>query len=185
MSATMDVDHFEKYFRCKVVYITGRTFPIQVRYSTEDVDDYLGSSISTVLSLHQSVPMDEHFLVFLTGQEEIETCITVIKESLQNRGITRKMEVLALYASLSQQYQEKVFKSYKKDVRRVIISTKIAETSLTIPGIRHVIDSGRVKQKQFVANTGMQLLKVCYCSRAQVWQRAGRAGRESAGNVYR
>ena len=181
----MDVDHFEKYFRCKVVYITGRTFPIQVRYATEDVDDYVSTTISTVLSLHQSVPMDEHFLVFLTGQDEIESCIAVIKESIQARGILRKMELLPLYASLSQQYQEKVFKNYKKDQRRVIISTNIAETSLTIPGIRHVIDSGKVKQKQFVANTGMQLLKVCPCSRAQVWQRAGRAGRESAGNVYR
>lgn len=185
MSATMDVDHFERYFRCKVVYITGRTFPIQVRYSTADVDDYLGTSISTVLNLHQNVPMDEHFLVFLTGQEEIDTTVKVLKESLQVRGSSRKMEVLPLYASLSQQYQEKVFKSYKPNIRRVIVSTNIAETSLTIPGIRHVIDSGRVKQKQYIANTGMQLLKVCFCSRAQIWQRAGRAGRESSGNVYR
>ena len=69
--------------------------------------------------------------------------------------------------------------------RRVIVTTNIAETSLTIPGVRHVIDTGRVKQKKYHPATGMQLLKVCWCSKAQSWQRAGRAGRESTGNVYR
>jgi len=186
MSATMDVDHFSKYFKCKVVYLEGRTFPINVRYAQSEFDDYIGASISTCLELHKSHPPNEHFLIFLTGQDEIEAAVRILREQISMSIANKiKMEILPLYAALNQNQQMKVFRPVKEGTRRVVISTNIAETSLTIPGIRHVIDSGRVKQKQYNTGSGMQLLKICWCSKAQVWQRAGRAGRESQGNVYR
>lgn len=95
------------------------------------------------------------------------------------------MKVLPLYAQLPQSKQLEVLKSTGKHVRKVILSTNIAETSITIPEIKFVIDSGRVKQKNFNPGTQVESLKVCKISQAQAWQRTGRAGRESAGTCYR
>jgi len=99
-----------------VVYLEGRTFPINVRYALEDYDDYTGAAISTVLSLHSRLPLIEHFLVFLTGQDEIDAACKILKEQLsQDEKIkkTQKMEILPLYAALSQSQQLKVFKPAK------------------------------------------------------------------------
>ena len=97
-----------------VVYLEGRTFPINVRYATQDFDDYIGAAISTVLSLHSTLPPNEHFLVFLTGQDEIEATVRILKEQLTaSIGNRNKMEILPLYAALSQQQQLKVFKPLK------------------------------------------------------------------------
>lgn len=95
------------------------------------------------------------------------------------------MKVLPLYAQLAQNKQLEVLKRTQQGVRKVILSTNIAETSLTIPGIKFVIDSGVVKQKTFNPSNRVESLKVTKISQAQAWQRTGRAGRESEGTCYR
>ena len=75
MSATMDVDHFSKYFNCRVLYLEGRTHPVSVYYSDSNHEDYIGATLSTVLDLHRRVNQTESILVFLTGRDEIEACL--------------------------------------------------------------------------------------------------------------
>lgn len=93
--------------------------------------------------------------------------------------------VMPLYASQQSTAQQKVFQPSKEGTRKIILATNIAETSLTIPGIKHVIDSCRVKAKVHQASTGLDILRVVKTSQAQAEQRTGRAGRDSEGNCYR
>ncbi|XP_062572851.1 ATP-dependent RNA helicase DHX33-like [Saccostrea cucullata] len=183
MSATMDVDHFSAYFNAApVLYLEGRQYPVQVYY----VSQYTFSSIVTLFQIHRAEPPNNDILMFLTGQEEIESAVRTI------RDITRTAEenmaplvVCPLYAALPSHAQLKVFKPTPKGCRKVIVATNIAETSVTIQGIKFVVDSGVVKAKVFNPNSGLDLLKVVKVSKAQALQRTGRAGRESAGSCYR
>lgn len=187
MSATMDVDHFSAYFNAApVLYLEGRQYPVQVFYAPEPQSDYTFSSIVTLFQIHRVEPPNKDVLMFLTGQEEIESAVKTI------RDITRSTEenmaplvVCPLYAALPSHAQLKVFKPTPRGCRKVIVATNIAETSVTIQGIKFVIDSGVVKAKVFNPNSGLDLLKVVRVSKAQALQRTGRAGRESAGSCYR
>jgi len=128
MSATMDVDHFSKFFGSQVLYLEGRTHPINIHHSLENFDDYIGATLSTILSLHSKLPIAESFLVFLTGQDEIEACHRTLRDQLQLPGNSQmpKMECLPLYAALSPQQQMRIWDSPKLGKRRVILSTNIA-----------------------------------------------------------
>lgn len=187
MSATMDVDHFSAYFNAApVLYLEGRQYPVQVFYAPEPQSDYTFSSIVTLFQIHRVEPPNKDVLMFLTGQEEIESAVKTI------RDITRSTEenmaplvVCPLYAALPSHAQLKAFKPTPRGCRKVIVATNIAETSVTIQGIKFVIDSGVVKAKVFNPNSGLDLLKVVRVSKAQALQRTGRAGRESAGSCYR
>lgn len=187
MSATMDVDHFSAYFNAApVLYLEGRQYPVQVFYAPEPQSDYTFSSIVTLFQIHRVEPPNKDVLMFLTGQEEIESAVKTI------RDITRSTEenmaplvVCPLYAALPSHAQLKAFKPTPRGCRKVIVATNIAETSVTIQGIKFVIDSGVVKAKVFNPNSGLDLLKVVRVSKAQALQRTGRAGRESAGACYR
>lgn len=126
-------------------------------------------------------------LIFLTGKDEIESLchqIRTISKSPDLEG-RPQMKVFALYSSMPQNRQMDVFHQTLENHRKVIVATNIAETSITIPGIRYVIDTGVVKTKTYDAVTGMDSLKVTKISQAQAWQRTGRAGRESEGICYR
>ena len=92
---------------------------------------------------------------------------------------------MPLYAAQQFSAQQKVFIPTKEGARKIILATNIAETSLTIPGVKHVVDSCRVKAKVHQASTGLDILRVVKVSQAQAWQRAGRAGRDSEGHCYR
>lgn len=125
-------------------------------------------------------------LIFLTGQEEIETMVNQIRSILKSTQIQGPaMRIFSMYAQLPQTKQMEIFNPLPSGTRKVIISTNIAETSLTISGIRYVIDSGVVKRKVYDPITGMDTLKICKISQAQAWQRSGRAGREAEGYCYR
>ena len=146
-------------------------------------------------------PEKEDILVFLTGQEEIESMARDIRliandssttgSSMnllfQNNSTTfqpnKKLIVIPLYAAQQLTVMNKIMSP--TDKRKIILATNIAETSLTIPRVKYVIDSCRVKAKSHHASTGLDLLKVCKISKAQALQRTGRAGRESEGNSYR
>ncbi|KAM6402916.1 ATP-dependent RNA helicase DHX33 [Rhynochetos jubatus] len=187
MSATMDVDLFSQYFDgAPVLYLEGRQHPIQVFYTKEPQKDYLQAALVSIFQIHQEAPPSHDILVFLTGQEEIEamtkTCRDIAK-SLPDSS--PPMVVAPLYASLPYHRQLHVFQAAPKGCRKVILATNIAETSITIPGIKYVVDTGMVKAKKYNPETGLEVLAVQQVSKAQAWQRAGRAGREDSGICYR
>ncbi|XP_075708976.1 ATP-dependent RNA helicase DHX33 [Rhinoderma darwinii] len=187
MSATMDVDLFSQYFNgAPVLYLEGRQHPIQVFYTKQPQSDYLQAALVTVFQIHQEAPASHDILVFLTGQEEIEamtkTCRDISKHLPDGCA---QMTVMPLYASLPHSQQLRVFQNAPKDHRKVILSTNIAETSITITGIKYVVDTGMVKAKKFNPESGLEVLAVQRVSKAQAWQRTGRAGREDSGICYR
>uniref|UniRef100_A0A8C5PRT4 ATP-dependent RNA helicase DHX33 n=1 Tax=Leptobrachium leishanense TaxID=445787 RepID=A0A8C5PRT4_9ANUR len=187
MSATMDVDLFSQYFNgAPVLYLEGRQHPIQVFYTKQSQSDYLQAALVTVFQIHQEAPASHDILVFLTGQEEIEamtkTCRDIAKHLSDG---CPQMVVMPLYASLPHSQQLRVFHGAPKDHRKVILSTNIAETSITIPGIKYVVDAGMVKAKKYNPESGLEVLAVQRISKAQAWQRTGRAGREDSGICYR
>ncbi|XP_042165085.1 ATP-dependent RNA helicase DHX33 [Oncorhynchus tshawytscha] len=146
----------------------------------------LQAALVSVFQIHQEAPASHDILVFMTGQEEIEalarTCRDIAKHLPDSCG---PMTVIPLYASLPPAQQLRVFQPAPKGCRKVILSTNIAETSITISGIKYVIDTGMVKAKRFNPESGLEVLAVQRVSKAQAWQRAGRAGREDSGSVYR
>ncbi|XP_076607368.1 ATP-dependent RNA helicase DHX33 [Chaetodon auriga] len=187
MSATMDVDLFSEYFnKSPVLYLEGRQHPIQIYYTKQPQSDYLQAALVSVFQIHQEAPPSHDILVFMTGQEEIEalarTCRDIAKHLPDGCG---PMVVIPLYASLPPAQQLRVFQPAPKGCRKVILSTNIAETSVTISGIKYVIDTGMVKAKRFNPDSGLEVLAVQRVSKAQAWQRAGRAGREDSGSCYR
>uniref|UniRef100_A0A665U809 ATP-dependent RNA helicase DHX33 n=1 Tax=Echeneis naucrates TaxID=173247 RepID=A0A665U809_ECHNA len=187
MSATMDVDLFSEYFnKSPVLYLEGRQHPIQIYYTKQTQSDYLQAALVSVFQIHQEAPPSHDILVFMTGQEEIEalarTCRDIAKHLPNGCG---PMVVIPLYASLPPAQQLRVFQPAPKGSRKVILSTNIAETSVTISGIKYVIDTGMVKAKRFNPDSGLEVLAVQRVSKAQAWQRAGRAGREDSGFCYR
>ncbi|XP_026866064.2 ATP-dependent RNA helicase DHX33 [Electrophorus electricus] len=187
MSATMDVDLFSQYFnKSPVLYLEGRQYPIQIYYTKQSQSDYLQAALVSIFQIHQEAPPSHDILVFMTGQEEIEalarTCRDIAKHLPDTCG---PMTVIPLYASLPPAQQLRVFQPAPKGCRKVILSTNIAETSITISGIKYVIDTGMVKAKRFNPDSGLEVLSVQRVSKAQAWQRAGRAGREDSGSCYR
>ncbi|NXU70138.1 DHX33 helicase, partial [Oreotrochilus melanogaster] len=187
MSATMDVDQFSQYFNgAPVLYLEGRQHPIQIFYTKQPQSDYLQAALVSVFQIHQEAPSSQDILVFLTGQEEIEamtkTCRDIAKHLPEG---CPQMAVMPLYASLPYCQQLRVFQAAPKGCRKVILSTNIAETSITITGIKYVVDTGMVKAKKYSPEIGLEVLAVQRVSKAQAWQRAGRAGREESGVCYR
>ncbi|CAM4572985.1 unnamed protein product [Lepidochelys olivacea] len=187
MSATMDVDQFSQYFNgAPVLYLEGRQHPIQIFYTKQPQSDYLQAALVSVFQIHQEAPSSQDILVFLTGQEEIEamtkTCRDIAKHLPDG---CPQMVVMPLYASLPYSQQLRVFQAAPKGYRKVILSTNIAETSITIAGIKYVVDTGMVKAKKFSPESGLEVLAVQRVSKAQAWQRTGRAGREDSGICYR
>ncbi|RXN28687.1 ATP-dependent RNA helicase DHX33 [Labeo rohita] len=187
MSATMDVDLFSQYFnKSPVLYLEGRQHPIQIYYTKQTQTDYLQAALVSIFQIHQEAPPSHDILVFMTGQEEIEalarTCRDISKHLPETCG---PMTVIPLYASLPPVQQLRVFQPAPKGSRKVVISTNIAETSITISGIKYVIDTGMVKAKRYNPDSGLEVLAVQRVSKAQAWQRAGRAGREATGSCYR
>ncbi|XP_076445532.1 ATP-dependent RNA helicase DHX33-like [Babylonia areolata] len=187
MSATMDVDHFSSYFNnAPVLYVEGRHFPVQVLHSAQPQSDYLFASLVTLFEIHKSEDSVGDVLIFLTGQDEIESAVRMIREVVRNpdHGLS-KMVVLPLYAALPSHLQLRVFEPAPPGCRKVVVSTNIAETSVTISGIKYVIDCGRVKAKIHNPSSGLDLLRVVQTSKEQCVQRTGRAGREGPGVCFR
>ncbi|XP_026903344.1 ATP-dependent RNA helicase DHX33 isoform X1 [Acinonyx jubatus] len=187
MSATMDVDLFSQYFGgAPVLYLEGRQHPIQVFYTKQPQQDYLHAALVSVFQIHQEAPPSQDILVFLTGQEEIEATSKICRDiSRHLPDGCPSLLVLPLYASLPYAQQLRVFQGAPKGCRKVIISTNIAETSITIPGIKYVVDTGMVKAKKYNPDGGLEVLAVQRVSKTQAWQRTGRAGREDSGVCYR
>jgi ATP-dependent RNA helicase DHX33 len=121
----------------------------------------------------------------MTGQEEIESTVKTICELNKANMKSLPIIVLPLYSSMPSNKQLKVFEKAPSGHRKIIISTNIAETSITIRGIKYVIDTGMIKSKMYTPGNNLEVLKVHKISKSQAWQRTGRAGRESSGTCYR
>ncbi|CAN6683439.1 unnamed protein product [Malus baccata var. baccata] len=151
----------------------------------EPVSDYLRAAVSTVLLIHDQEPMGD-ILVFLTGQDDIEAAVQLITEEAQNRGKNSSgLMLVPLYSGLPRAEQELVFTPTPRGKRKVVISTNIAETSITLEGVVYVVDSGFSKQRFYNPITDIENLVVAPISKASARQRTGRAGRVRPGKGYR
>ena len=185
-SATLDADKFAKYFdNAPIFNVPGRRFPVDVLYCKQPEANYLDAVVVTVLQIHVTQPEGD-ILVFCTGQQEIEDAAEDLRQRMQGLGTKiRELVVLPIYATLPSEEQAKIFIPPPPGGRKVILGTNIAETSLTIDGIKYVIDTGFCKQKTYNPRTGMESLVVTPVSKAAADQRSGRAGRTSAGKAFR
>ncbi|KAF3896654.1 mRNA splicing factor ATP-dependent RNA helicase [Trichophyton interdigitale] len=195
MSATLDAQKFQRYFSdAPLLAVPGRTHPVEIFYTPEPEQDYVEAAIRTVLQIHATEPEGD-ILLFLTGEEEIEDAVRKI--SLEVDEMIREvdagpMKVYPLYGSLSPAMQQRIFeppppprKPKGRPGRKCIISTNIAETSLTIDGIVYVVDPGFSKQKVYNPRIRVESLLVSPISKASAQQRAGRAGRTRPGKCFR
>jgi len=185
MSATVDADKFALYWNCPVLYVEGRQYPVSIRHVSRTAEDWERALISTIFQIHSTAPEREDILAFLTGQEEIENICRQAKVLAKEYEDAPRLTVFTLYAAQSSEIQQSALRPTNIGCRKLVLATNIAETSLTIPGIKHVVDSCRVKAKVHQAKAGLDLLKVVKVSQAQALQRTGRAGRERAGDCYR
>lgn len=185
-SATLDAAKFSSFFDDAPIFrIPGRRYPVEIYYTKAPEADYLQAAIVSVLQIHLTQPAGD-ILVFLSGQEEIEAAQETLQDKVRRLGSKiKELVVLAIYANLPSEMQAKIFQPTPEGGRKVILGTNIAETSLTIDGIVYVIDPGYCKQKSYNPRTSMEALTVVPISRASANQRAGRAGRVSAGKCFR
>ncbi|KJE97776.1 pre-mRNA-splicing factor ATP-dependent RNA helicase, variant [Capsaspora owczarzaki ATCC 30864] len=191
MSATLDAGKFQKYFNsCPLMTVPGRTFPVEVFYTKEPERDYLEAAIRTVVEIHTCDDRGD-ILVFLTGEEEIEDACRKIQQEIENISSSGPVKVVPLYSTLPPQQQQRIFDEAPADSpsgafgRKIIVSTNIAETSLTIDGIVYVVDPGFSKQKVYNPRIRVESLLVTPISKASAQQRAGRAGRTRPGKCFR
>ncbi|XP_075890985.1 ATP-dependent RNA helicase DHX8 [Nelusetta ayraudi] len=185
-SATLDAVKFSQYFfEAPIFTIPGRAFPVEILYTREPETDYLDASLMTVMQIHLTEPPGD-ILVFLTGQEEIDTACEILYERMKSLGPdVPELIILPVYSALPSEMQTKIFDPAPPGSRKVIIATNIAETSLTIDGIYYVVDPGFVKQVVYNSKSGIDQLVVTPISQAQAKQRSGRAGRTGPGKCYR
>ncbi|KAI5464935.1 P-loop containing nucleoside triphosphate hydrolase protein [Mariannaea sp. PMI_226] len=185
-SATLDADKFSAYFNeCPIFTIPGRTFPVEILYSREPESDYLDTALVTVMQIHLTEPKGD-ILLFLTGQEEIDTACEILYERMKALGPNvPDLLILPVYAQLPTEMQSRIFDPAPPGSRKVVIATNIAETSITIDEIFYVVDPGFVKQNAYDPKLGMDSLVVTPISQAQANQRAGRAGRTGPGKCFR
>lgn len=169
----------------KIIGIQGRVHPVEIQYLAEPISDYVQRAVDTVMDIHTSNEMGD-ILVFVTGREEIDDAIDMIAERIADIGLGyQTLQPLPLYAGLSTEQQMYVFQAAAENTRKVIVSTNIAEASVTIDGIVFVIDSGFVKLRAYDPTLGIERLNVVPVSRASAIQRAGRAGRTRPGKCFR
>lgn len=235
MSATLEADLFASYFKAKVLYVQGRQYPVEVLYTNVAQRQWIDSLVSTVIQINiEEESKRGDILAFLTGKEEIEDVARILEEKARLfPPQCAKLIVCPLYGAQSSEQQESAFEPTPRGCRKVVLATNIAETSITVPNIKFVIDSGLAKQKQRAtreqidkltlpietlkkkeeatpskvwspanghhaangtptkppkksgAGGHVDMLALVSISRAQAWQRAGRAGRTQAGKTYR
>lgn len=186
-SATLDAEKFSEYFdNASIFMIPGRMFPVDIFYTKAPEADYIDAVVVSILQIHITQPLPGDILVFLTGQEEIDTTVEILNHRTKGLGSKiKELVICPIYANLPSDMQAKIFEPVNEGARKVVIATNIAETSLTIDGICYVIDIGFCKQKSYNPRTGMESLIVTPISKAAANQRAGRAGRTQPGKCFR
>ncbi|PNY01570.1 putative pre-mRNA-splicing factor ATP-dependent RNA helicase-like protein, partial [Trifolium pratense] len=193
MSATLEAEKFQGYFfGAPLMKVPGRLHPVEIFYTQEPERDYMEAAIRTVVQIHMCEPAGD-ILVFLTGEEEIEDACRRISKEVANLGDqVGPVKAVPLYSTLPPAMQQKIFEPAPPPVkeggppgRKIVVSTNIAETSLTIDGIVYVIDPGFAKQKVYNPRVRVESLLVSPISKASAHQRSGRAGRTQPGKCFR
>ncbi|CAG0921664.1 unnamed protein product [Notodromas monacha] len=201
-SATMDAEDLRKYFdlskpsepkqTAAILSVEGRTYPVRAYYLEEPAADYVKASVDTVLTIHRKLNTPGDILVFLTGVDEVDHAARLLDEEVERnvrengrRSGEMELSIVKMYGSLPAKDQMKAFFRPPPNTRKVVLATNIAETSVTIPGIVHVVDCGFVKVRCFSADTQTDSLGIVSIPKSSAIQRAGRAGRMKPGNVYR
>jgi len=205
MSAFLDTDKFRSFFSSfdlSILEMEGRLYPIDIFYTKTPVEDYVEAAVVACLQIHFEESFPGDILVFLTGQEEIESAARMIKERFDNycsyleknflrcsenkhTTLYHPLRVYPLFAAMSPDAQRAALKPCRNQFRKAILATNIAETSITIPGIKYVVDCGFSKQRVASSMKCLDALRVSPISQAQALQRAGRAGRECPGKCFR
>ena len=193
-SATIDADRFAAHFAARgrpapIITVSGRTYPVDVLYralrtgerEADDEEELEEAIASSAEDLWRDGPGD--ILVFLPGEREIRETADVLRRSLARRPYAGAVEILPLYARLTVTEQQRVFAPSRG--RRIVLSTNVAETSLTVPGIRYVIDSGLARLSRYSVRNKTTLLAIEKISQASANQRAGRCGRVQNGVCVR
>ena len=207
MSATVNVEKIKTYFSSaadgtvlsdgsippvELLEIEGRQFPVDIIHTPQWVPDIQEALLKTIFKIHTEQPLqDKHgkqdILAFLIGQEEIESAQRLIEEHAATLDKTvPKVKVLPLFGQLSMEAQHEAFQPVKAPfTRKIVLATNVAETSVTVPGVRFVVDCGKSKVKHFRPRLGMASLLAKPISKSSAIQRAGRAGREGPGKCFR
>ncbi len=189
-SATIDAERFARHFAgaegsAPVIMVSGRTYPVEVRWRPweesreHDLQDAIADGVDELWAGGTSGDI----LVFLPGEREIREAADHLRRHLQHSPVLRNAEVLPLFSRLSQAEQERIFEVHGK--RRIVLATNVAETSLTVPGIRYVIDAGTARVKRYSFRSKVEQLLVEPISQAAANQRAGRCGRVANGICIR
>ncbi|WEW55682.1 RNA helicase [Emydomyces testavorans] len=169
----------------KIISLEGRMYPVDCLFLENPAEDYIERAIKTVFDIHTEEPNGD-ILLFLTGREEIDLAIQKISEYATTlHPKAQELLPLPLYAGLTTEQQLYVFEPAPENTRKVIVSTNIAEASVTIEGIVYVIDCGYAKLRAYNPNTGIETLTAVPISKASATQRAGRAGRTKPGKCFR
>jgi len=185
-SATLSADVFSDFFGGVPVFrIPGRTFKVDTYFAKSVQEDYVMAAVKQTIQIHFNSPAGD-ILIFMTGQEDIEGTCTVLAEKMELLGEdSPPLLVLPMYSQLPADLQAKIFEAAPKGVRKCVVSTNVAETSLTVDGIRYVIDCGFNKLKVYNPKIGMDSLNITPVSQANANQRSGRAGRTGPGVCFR
>ncbi|KAM4567282.1 putative ATP-dependent RNA helicase DHX40 isoform 1-T1 [Odontesthes bonariensis] len=199
MSATLESDKLSAFLdNCPVFAIPGRMYPVTCTFGfavgPKDMEStgYVKEVVRVALDVHTS-EMAGDILVFLTGQSEIERACDILFEKAESIDYRYDVEdqtvegilILPLYGSMPTEQQRHIFQPPPQGIRKCVVATNIAATSLTISGIKYIVDSGFVKQLNHNSRVGMDVLEVVPISKSEAQQRAGRAGRTSAGKCFR
>jgi ATP-dependent helicase HrpA len=189
-SATIDADRFAKHFASRngpapVIMVSGRTFPVEQRWRPfEETRDYgLNEAMADGVDELWQGGAGGDILIFLPGEREIREAADHLRKHLAHQPLIRNAEVLPLFARLSQAEQDQIFEA--SNGRRIVLATNVAETSLTVPGIRYVIDAGTARVKRYSLRSKVEQLMVEPISQAAANQRAGRCGRVANGICIR
>ncbi|XP_067685396.1 uncharacterized protein [Haliotis asinina] len=186
-SATIDPDVFVRYFGdCPVLRVSGRMFPVEIEYLAEgdggkNSDNYQEEAVNKAVHVHTKDPPGD-ILVFVTSPLETERCSENFMNRLQGRT---DFKCLVLHGQIQPDEQQLVFQATAPGIRKIVFATNSAETSITIPGIKYVIDTGLAKEKRYDPRRNMSILSVVLISRSSADQRKGRAGRTGPGKCYR
>ncbi|KAH7926795.1 P-loop containing nucleoside triphosphate hydrolase protein [Leucogyrophana mollusca] len=189
MSATLDAEKFSRFYNnARVLYVKGRQHPVQTFHTAASQTDYVDAALRTFFQIHTDKPPGD-VLIFLPGQEDIESLDKSIK-MYARRLPEERMSVLVclMYAALPPTQQARIFSPTPPGTRKCILATNIAETSITIPGIKYVIDTGKCKEKRYLSKDtggGFDTLLTRDITKSSAMQRAGRAGREGPGFCFR
>ncbi|KAJ5772868.1 hypothetical protein N7457_007764 [Penicillium paradoxum] len=169
----------------RIISLEGRMYPVDMLFLESPAEDYIERAVKTIFDIHTQ-EAEGDVLLFLTGREEIDTAIQLISERATTlHPKASSLLPLPLYAGLTTEQQMYVFEPTPENTRKIIVSTNIAEASVTIDGIVYVIDSGFAKLRAYNPSTGIETLTAVPISKASATQRAGRAGRTKPGKCFR